>query len=511
MKILNDLYSEIKRLFIAGSKFAPGDMRISRLLPQLQKIGEKSPVIKRLADMTEDMLNSSQPEVALPDLGVFLLAIMNTQGNINIENLTEQENKPFFKELPITTVPYSALEPVITALTTTGQGRYETIKNAFESGNLNDFRLYSHIAKALDDKYAELADLIRTIIKSIGEQMIPFILRDLDIKSKKKSDGARMELLDALNYEHITTLAEQALQEGSSITKVEALKILGRDSTHEELLLTYLEDRKSDVKEAALIGLIRMDSVKGYEKFLQILESKQFDSAIPAVKYCKNNNYIDQITNTIEDKFKVKSKKYDDNLYWLSAAINDMGELYSHSIAVKIYERIFNTPPFNTEYRFSEHYFNQAKHVYTPEQICEVFLPYYSTNHYFNYDCMEIVLNSEKKNIALHYLKKYFAERWAGNYSYYRSAQLLVRHMESKDLAFVAEGIYEDLTKKGRHIYIFIYEVQRDIFNDPELVNKIFKESGCYDLLTELKDFYANPKNYYNYYNKEFSDLLQRY
>ena len=38
-----------------------------------------------------------------------------------------------------------------------------------------------------------------------------------------------MELLDALNYEHIVTLAEKALSEGSSIVKVEALKILGRN------------------------------------------------------------------------------------------------------------------------------------------------------------------------------------------------------------------------------------------------------------------------------------------
>ena len=510
MKILSDLYSEVNRLFIAGSRFAPGDMRIAKLLPQLQQMGEKSPVMKRLADMTEDMLNSSEPEAALPDLGIFLLAIMNTQGNICTENLTEQENIAFFNELPYTTVPYSTLEPSITALTTTGQGRYDIIENAFEAGNLNDFRLYSHIANGLEDKFSELANYMGTVvIKSMGEQMIPFLLRDLDIKGKKKSNGVRLELLDTLNYEHIITLAEEALSEGSPVVKVEALKILGRDSAYEELLLTYTEDKKDVIKEAALIGLVRMDSAKGYEKFLKILQSKQFDPAINAIRYCKNPNYIDEITDIIADKFE----NNDGTLSMLSFAVNNMGESYSHEAAVKIYERIFNTPVFKTRYEFIQHYFFQAKHVYTPEQICEVFVSFYAANNsrLFNYECMEIALNSNKKSMALNYLKLYFNKQWSANYTYYQAAYLLAKHMDGKDLDFVAKGLYEVLTKKDGSVYTAAYYAEEFIFRyHPELVNKIFKESGSYELLKQLKNLHAyDLKMQYNCRN--FAELLQNY
>ena len=516
MKILNDLYLEINRLFIAGSKFAPSDMRISRLLPQLQSIGEKSPVIKRLADMTNDMLKSPTPEIALPDLGVFLLAIMNTQGNINIDLEEQKEHIPFFKELPITTVSYSLLEPTITALTKTGNARYEIVKNAFDSNNINDFRLYSPLAKALDDKYSELVDLVKTIIKSIGKQMIPFLLRDLNIKSKKKSDGARMELLDALNYENIIPLAEQALQEGSTITKVEALKILGREMANEKLLLTYADDKKAAIKEAALIGLVRMDSQKGYEKFLHILQSQHFAPAIQAITYCKNDNYIQDITDILLpkfEKFEAKKKTAEDiqNLHFICKAIYEMGELYSHEAAVKIYEGIFSIQFLSIDYpgyNLADYYFGQAKHVYTPERLCDVFVNYYAANYkrLFNYECMEIILESTKRDIALDYLKKFFMRKQCSIFMYFRAANLLARYMNGKHLFFVAKGIYDELFRNHNN-YDSIYNSTQYIFNYPELVNKIFNESGHYDLLEKLKAHYADSKNYY----REFADLLQKY
>ena len=53
IQVLSDLNTEINRLFVAGGKYAKGDARVAKLLPTLQKMGEKAPTMKRLAGRPE--------------------------------------------------------------------------------------------------------------------------------------------------------------------------------------------------------------------------------------------------------------------------------------------------------------------------------------------------------------------------------------------------------------------------------------------------------------------------
>jgi len=203
IQILSDLQSEIERLFIAGGKFATGDPRLAKLIPTLEKMGEKTPVMKKLAAMTSELVKSKTPETTLADLGVFLNAILNTQGEITSNDLTPVELIPFFEEVPQTLTPYSTLEPVITALTTTGQSRASIIRNAHENGSLSDFRLYSLLSRGLSDKSAEVAQFLAdTAIPSLGDVMIPFLLSDYDVNGKT-ADARRLKLLDVLEYENV--------------------------------------------------------------------------------------------------------------------------------------------------------------------------------------------------------------------------------------------------------------------------------------------------------------------
>jgi len=154
--ILNDLHGEVNRLLIAGAKFATNDPRISKHLPMLTKMGERAPAIKKLAEMTHDLLTTNEPEAALTDLGVFLTSILSTQGDTNAE-LEEAAFDPIITSPPQTTATYSTLRPVITALSTIGSNRYETLEAAFKEGNLQDFRVYPYLSKGLGDKYAPIA------------------------------------------------------------------------------------------------------------------------------------------------------------------------------------------------------------------------------------------------------------------------------------------------------------------------------------------------------------------
>ena len=47
--VLIEVYDEMRRLAIAGSAVAPGDFRLKKLIPPLEKSGEKAPVFAKVA------------------------------------------------------------------------------------------------------------------------------------------------------------------------------------------------------------------------------------------------------------------------------------------------------------------------------------------------------------------------------------------------------------------------------------------------------------------------------
>ncbi|HEX9059431.1 MAG TPA: hypothetical protein VF941_04565, partial [Clostridia bacterium] len=81
-----ELNTELRRLFIAGSELAAGDFRLLKLLPQIKKSGEKSPVFQRVADSLEKLLTPETGKVAerLLELSSLTNAIVSTQGETGI-------------------------------------------------------------------------------------------------------------------------------------------------------------------------------------------------------------------------------------------------------------------------------------------------------------------------------------------------------------------------------------------------------------------------------------------
>ena len=198
--VIADLYNEVSRLYIAGARFAGSDPRLAKIIPTLEKMGEKSAPIKKLADLTKALVESSEPEKALDELGVLLYAILNTQSDACLTSPAEENPEILFSKMPRSVLPYSALAPIINALTNKGSNRLEIIKNAHELGQTNDFRLYDYLVKGLGDKYAEIPNyLAKTVIPSLGAVMIPFLLKDYE-KTVGKAKEFRLSLLENLGF-----------------------------------------------------------------------------------------------------------------------------------------------------------------------------------------------------------------------------------------------------------------------------------------------------------------------
>lgn len=83
--LLLELNKEIRRIYMAGSEQASGDVRLQRLLPQLRQLAERAPVFGKLADGVaglverEGMANRSSEE-SLQELAGLLASVLRTTG-----------------------------------------------------------------------------------------------------------------------------------------------------------------------------------------------------------------------------------------------------------------------------------------------------------------------------------------------------------------------------------------------------------------------------------------------
>jgi len=460
--VLEDLQNEINRLFIAGAKFATNDPRIKKHIPTLTKMGERAPAIKKLADMTQDLVTTQEPDEVLAEVGVYLMAILNTQGNASGTDLTEVDYTPKIKilknkkeTLPETNTPYSTLAPIVMALTQTGSGRLEVLETAYEEGKLNDFRLYKHLSKGLDDKYVEVATILADkIIPSLGEEMLPFLLEDYNVKGGM-ADVRRMLVIAKIGHENTVDIAETAFNEGNVDMQVAAIPLLGRDNKHEDLLLSLTGDRRLAIKEAALYGLIKMDSQKGKDKMMKILASRtNYRPAIKAAQVCTDpiynraifdivKNQFDELVAFCKDKTVTKDDKwakgapFQDRLSILGSRqddyiidflstelLVDYQDLYddvplymlyvsgiSREIKIQICENVLETILSNNNWKpvefvnvFLHHYMNWAIHVYSEEKLIEVFAPLHkkgalhtNTYHHAGAYILRLIKEGDKK------------------------------------------------------------------------------------------------------------------
>lgn len=318
MKIqaLYDLQQEINRLYIAGSKFAKNDPRLTKQLPVLLKLGEKAPVFKKLAQNIEELIQSDIAESAdkLLNTGILLYSVLYTQGEMTEEDVELSELQPSFKLKELnTTVSYLELKPVIEALTSTRQGRMAVIEKGFKQGIFNDFRTFEYLDKALGDKYSELADYIeKTVIPTVGTKIVPFVRKNFSYEGRTE-DIRRFRLLYQFsgvdnNGFNITEMI-QTILEGSSVNlQAEAIGMLADDPSNEELIIRLADDKHKPVREAAYMALAKLDTKTSLEKLIQVFIANKSNTNLPgiitAIRSGKISFYKEDIFNTIQSDFE---------------------------------------------------------------------------------------------------------------------------------------------------------------------------------------------------------------
>jgi hypothetical protein len=128
--VLVQVHEEVRRLAIAGGAVASGDFRLKKLVPPLEQAGEKAPVFGRVAQAAQAVIDSNEKtaSAALLDLATLVNAILYTQGETGITG----DLKPIETTdmgAGGTQVSARVLKPLLEALSSTGSGRLELVRD----------------------------------------------------------------------------------------------------------------------------------------------------------------------------------------------------------------------------------------------------------------------------------------------------------------------------------------------------------------------------------------------
>ncbi len=306
--VLEQVYDEVRRLSIAGSVVAPGDFRLKKLVPPLEKSGAKAPVFAKLAQSVTSLVDSSEKTSAeaLLDLSTLINAILYTQGETGLAG----------KLQPIETVDLGqqqtqasarVLKPLLEALTSTGSGRLEIIRDAHERGAFRDLRLVKPALAALDDPYPGIPDFVAEHVLPIyGSAILAELRRTFDHKAPSARAGhvRRLLLMHKLDPAGSRELVKLALEEGAKEVKVAAIECLGDSPEDLSFLLEQSKAKAKGVRQAALTALSKSDADEALAVLKESIEGGDLDLAIVPIRASQSKQLLKFVQDQTRSQFQ---------------------------------------------------------------------------------------------------------------------------------------------------------------------------------------------------------------
>ena len=282
---LYDLQQEINRLFVAGSKFAKDDPRLQKQIPVFNKLGEKAPVFKKLADDLNELLRADTQQSAekLMAISTLLYSVLYTQGETTEQEVQENAQTP---DIPLAAVnteySYLQLKPIMEALTAGKSGRLEILQNT-DSRIFKDSRLYPYLSAALADKYGEFCDYLENaVIPAAGKPMISFLLQDFKYEDKTEQ-ARRFRLLHRLGCTQIPEMINSIMSSSFPLLQAEAIAVLGEDISNENFIIQLAGDKKKQVRAAAYKALAKLNTEAALEKLKNIYVEDSSKTNLPDI------------------------------------------------------------------------------------------------------------------------------------------------------------------------------------------------------------------------------------
>lgn len=282
-ELLIELQKECSELAAAGSDLAVGNFKLQKLFPKFQMIGEKVKPFRMVSERINTLLNSpkEESEENLISLATLVNAILLTQADTDVEGEIKEQGG--VASLINTNTPNRIIAPIMEALTTTGGGRYNIIDNAIKEGIFEDSRLLPLLVQGLDDKYAEIGQLIYDYLASNNRPELLVTLQEGFDRNGKKGDALKLNLISKILGEDIKEFCINLLEDSSKDVKAEAVLILGNLKGTEQILLEQAKSKVKEVRRAAYFGLAKLTSEGAKEELIAAIKKSDYDIVLEAI------------------------------------------------------------------------------------------------------------------------------------------------------------------------------------------------------------------------------------
>ena len=297
--VLTQVYDEVRRLSIAGSVVACGDFRLKKLVAPLEQSGQKAPVFAKVAQAVTKVVESTEKNSAeaLLELSTLVNAVLYTQGDTGATGKLEEIKTTSLGQQQ-TQTSARVLKPLLEALTTKGSGRLELIKEAQERGAFKDLRLISPALAALDDVYAEIADLVaEKVLPVYGQAVLPELREKLDLKGRG-GHVRRLQLMHELDPDGTREFVKRALEEGSKEIRVQAIECLGSAPEDLTFLADQSKSKAKDVRTAALRALGKSSSPEAVQILSKAITGADLDIAVIPVQVNRSEQLLTVVLDT---------------------------------------------------------------------------------------------------------------------------------------------------------------------------------------------------------------------
>ena len=252
---LFDVKSRLEQAAIAGTGLLAEDFRLQRAAENLKPLAAASPVFAKIDSGLQALLSAPAEERSgqLLDLLALVDAVTYTQGTSGITGELSPLPAGIGTCEPLS---YGQLQPLLEALTSTGGGRMNLIKDTWENHPeyFTDFRVLPCLILGLGEGYAELADLIADILKTQKPEITSLMKKDFE-PAGKKDMVRRVEVISALEGAAATPWLREVLPEAKKEVRTAIITALGVDPQNADFLLELSNGEKGSNRDAVLQGL----------------------------------------------------------------------------------------------------------------------------------------------------------------------------------------------------------------------------------------------------------------
>ncbi|NBI09804.1 hypothetical protein D1641_07215 [Colidextribacter sp. OB.20] len=280
---LYDVKERLEAAAIAGTGLLGEDFRLQRAAEGLKPLAGASPVFAKIDGGLTKLL--SAPAEARSGLLLDTLALVDavvyTQGSVGLEGR--------LTPLPVGGGSYrqascAQLQPLLTALTTTGGGRMETIKSAWDNHPelFADFRVLPALVAGLGDSYGEIADQNGRILRSSGPAAVPVLKEGFD-PAGGKAMARRVQVMEETAGAAENDWYLEQLSQAKKPVRQALIFALRHDPANAQILAGLCQTEKKECQRAARFALARMETEES-RAYWEALAQKDLGGALEAMR-----------------------------------------------------------------------------------------------------------------------------------------------------------------------------------------------------------------------------------